>query len=101
MKHKTKGHNRIRTEVNNGTRPKASKLPCVDCGKRALEYDHFLGYGEENLSTVQPVCHSCHMKRTWKRGENTGSRGHAYTYVTVENLLGRRRRRRVSFIASF
>lgn len=46
-----------------GRLPKASDLLCVDCGRQAQEYDHYLGYNEEHWLDVQPVCKPCHERR--------------------------------------
>ena len=50
--------------VRTGKIPKASTLACWDCLLPACEYDHYLGYGLEHRLDVQPVCRSCHGKRT-------------------------------------
>lgn len=41
-----------------------SWLPCVECGRAAQEYDHYMGYAREHFLTVQPICRSCHRRRT-------------------------------------
>ncbi len=50
-----------------GLLPKASARRCVDCGLAAHDYDHYLGYERENWLSVEPVCRSCHAKRTVRR----------------------------------
>jgi len=60
---------RIKTQVNSGGLVDPRKLKCVDCGKQASEYDHYLGYSDEHVLDVQPVCKSCNAKRAYLRGE--------------------------------
>lgn len=41
---------------------------CADkCGRRAREYDHYLGYAKANWLSVEPVCKACHNERTQAR----------------------------------
>ena len=49
--------------VTRGKLPRPDKLVCTDCGERAGEYDHYLGYAAEHRLDVQPVCIKCHAKR--------------------------------------
>ena len=60
---------RIKSGVSAGRLPNPRRLKCVDCGKRASEYDHYLGYSDEHALDVQAVCKSCHHKRAHRRGE--------------------------------
>lgn len=56
--------------INRGLLPRANTVPCVDCGHvwkpggRRHEYDHFLGYVDEQQEMVEPVCTTCHKQRT-------------------------------------
>lgn len=65
---------RISTMVKLGQIPKASVLPCVDCGHvydgigRGHEYDHYLGYAAEHHEDVEAVCSPCHRRRERERG---------------------------------
>jgi hypothetical protein len=62
-------HRALRLAVRYGRIPRASTLPCVDCGhvwtpgERRHEYDHHLGYAPEHRLDVQPVCTTCHADR--------------------------------------
>ena len=54
--------------INIGLLPSPNDLPCVDCGdiydgKARHEYDHYLGYTEDNHDEVEAVCSKCHHKR--------------------------------------
>lgn len=53
---------RISVEMYKGRLPRLSKnnVPCVDCGNRAVHYDH-RDYAKP--LEVEPVCQSCNMKR--------------------------------------
>lgn len=66
-------HMRARWAVNNavqvGRLPKVKTLACLDCGAIAQEYDHYLGYSEVHWYDVEPVCTSCHGRRSAERGE--------------------------------
>jgi hypothetical protein len=55
-----------------GAMPRAAKLPCVDCGEPALEYDHYRGYEGDAAVDVQAVCKACHGRRSSERGEVRG-----------------------------
>lgn len=65
--------------VKNGSIKPADALPCVDCGHlydgngNRHEYDHFLGYQEENQTKVEAVCLPCHQKREVRRGRRWGT----------------------------
>lgn len=54
-------------EANRLKSPK--DLFCVDCGKKASEYHHYLGYNEQYWFCVLPVCIVCHHKRHKKQIE--------------------------------
>ena len=58
---------RLKTAQRSGLVRKAAFYHCVDCGKQAKEYDHYLGYAEVHALVVHPVCRSCHVKRTYSR----------------------------------
>ena len=53
----------VRHLVVTGGMLRPESYRCVDCGARAQEYDHYLGYEERFRLCVQPVCRSCHGKR--------------------------------------
>lgn len=64
----------IRQEVKAGRIPPAWHLPCVDraknpetCMVQAKEYDHHMGYEDKYLKTVEPVCRSCHCRRSLRK----------------------------------
>lgn len=54
-------YSKIYRLVRTGELPDPRKVPCFDCGERAREYHHFIGY--EYPLHVLPLCHSCHFKR--------------------------------------
>lgn len=56
----------VYNQTRTGKLPRAKDLSCVDCGNMANEYDHHMGYDEENWLNVEPVCYNCHQKRTQK-----------------------------------
>lgn len=69
--------NAVQYASRSGQIPPAQSCLCADCGQKAREYDHYAGYERENRRKVEPVCRSCHMKRTWQRGErSTTNRTH-------------------------
>lgn len=57
--------NRARAAITrltgSGKLAKAAKLKCVDCGKKAKEYDH---PDYKKPLFIEPVCETCHTKRT-------------------------------------
>jgi hypothetical protein len=55
-----KANNCINSAVAKGLLPRARTLLCVDCGSQATEYEH-RDYLEP--MKVEPVCHSCNLKR--------------------------------------
>lgn len=50
----------VRKLVKAGELQPATDFPCVDCGRRADGYDH---RDYRLAAVVEPVCHSCNMKR--------------------------------------
>ena len=50
--------------VRDGRLPKANSQRCVDCGGKAVHYDHYAGYEREHWLSVDPVCYMCHAART-------------------------------------
>ncbi len=85
---------RVNVEVRSGRRPHPNTLTCTDCGhvwkpgERRHEYDHHLGYEAEHHADVEPVCTTCHARRT--EGESC-PKGHAFTPENTEQREGRRR----------
>lgn len=67
---KGRAWSRVAWEIEKGNLVKPSLYKCLDCGKRASEYDHYLGYSDEHVLHVQPVCKSCNAKRAYQRGES-------------------------------
>ncbi len=69
---KERARHAINGDVFHGRRPRASALPCTDCGHlgddRRHEYDHHLGYDEAHIREVEPVCTVCHADREVLRG---------------------------------
>lgn len=61
--------------VKRGLFPKVSKLRCIDCGKKATDYDHYLGYEDEHVLDIQPTCRSCNIKRAKRRNVLNGKEG--------------------------
>jgi hypothetical protein len=45
-----------------GTILRAKDLPCADCGKRAQQYHHHLGYAWKNRLKIVALCILCHRK---------------------------------------
>jgi hypothetical protein len=54
----------IQQRVSAGALPRAIDCLCTDCGEQAAEYDHYLGYEKPFDGMVQPVCRTCHLKRS-------------------------------------
>lgn len=71
---KHRAWNTVKWRIRRGRLARASTLKCNDCDKQASEYDHYLGYADENVLKVQPVCKSCHSKRVFRRGERPAAR---------------------------
>ena len=70
---KKQARRRINYLVESNLIPNPNDLPCVDCNhafdnKKRHEYDHYLGYGEQNHETVEVVCSSCHHRRHPQNG---------------------------------
>lgn len=55
-----KAHHAIHQKTKAGKLPKASVFKCVDCGAKAVEYDH-RDYSKKLV--VEPVCRRCHVLR--------------------------------------
>ncbi len=78
---KLQARGRVNHLVNVGVIPDPNDLACVDCGhvwtkgERRHEYDHYFGYAAAHHEDVQPVCSTCHGRRTSERGEAKGPRG--------------------------
>lgn len=53
-------HNKIKARIRGGYIWPAKLYDCVDCGKRAHDYDH-RDYSKP--LEVEPVCRSCNLKR--------------------------------------
>ena len=64
---RTYARGRINGKVASKSIPRAARLICVDCGKRAKEYDH---PNYKSPDTVDAVCAPCHRKRTVTRRRN-------------------------------
>ncbi len=60
---RNKARQRVHSFVKIGKIKKATEYFCVDCGKPAKEFDHYLGYKELYHYAVMPVCIACHKKR--------------------------------------
>ena len=64
---KKQARNRVATLIKSGLLPKASAVPCADCGHTGEdiihEYDHYLGYSPAHHETVEAVCMTCHAAR--------------------------------------
>lgn len=79
----------VHDAVITGRLPRPQDQCCADCGNRANEYDHHLGYADEHRLNVQPVCKSCHYKREQVR-KTECRRGHPYDGMAF-NTKGQRR----------
>lgn len=55
-------HSAIWSRIQAGKIPRASTLPCHNCGQPAVEYHHHLGYSQEHWLSVIPLCKPCHHK---------------------------------------
>ena len=56
----------VAAATKTGIIKQVKSLYCVDCGKQAQQYDHYLGYSEQHQLSVEPVCIRCHRKRHYK-----------------------------------
>lgn len=65
---KHRAHGAIWRAVSTGKIPRAKELICVDCGRPAQDYDHYLGHDRTHYLDVQPVCKKCHAIRERDRG---------------------------------
>lgn len=52
--------NRLNKAVRAGKIPHISTQTCTDCGNKARQYHHYLGYEPENWYDVRPLCLKCH-----------------------------------------
>lgn len=59
----------LNRRVSSGMLPRPDSLACRDCGDPAHEYDHPRGYDGAAAYDVEPVCRTCHGRRTRLRGE--------------------------------
>jgi len=59
----------VRLAVAAGALPRPDTLPCADCDRPAVEYDHHNGYDLAHCLDVLALCRRCHMKRGVSRGE--------------------------------
>jgi phage-related protein (TIGR01555 family) len=66
---KRSSRRKVQTEIEAGRMKPAKSFKCKVCKKaQATEYDHVSGYdGDDAKLSVEPVCASCHHKRTNKR----------------------------------
>ena len=55
----------IRQSIKRGRLALPGTLPCFDCGEKAAEYHHYLGYDSTHWLDVQALCRSCHQRRHW------------------------------------
>lgn len=53
---------KIRIAIRDEILPDPKKLKCINCGKKAKDYHHHLGYAKEHRLDVIPVCRLCHLK---------------------------------------
>ncbi len=65
-----RGRGTVNYEIKKGTRPRASTLPCTDCPRPAVDYDHEVGYCAPHDVTVEPVCRPCHANRGRARNQD-------------------------------
>jgi len=72
-KHVRAARRRIQTMVENGSLKPVGERKCVVCKDPATEYDHVAGYTGDGPESVEPICSSCHHKRTAKRGLSAGA----------------------------
>lgn len=55
----------IRVAIQRGLLARPTILPCIGCGKPAVEYHHHLGYGRSHWLDVQALCKKCHVNAHW------------------------------------
>ncbi len=60
---KVRARGAVANAIKSGRLLKASEYLCTDCGLKAREYDHYLGYSKENQLSIQPVCSRCNKAR--------------------------------------
>lgn len=63
---KVNARSKVNYAVRTGKMVHPTELFC-SCGNRATQYHHHLGYGEEYVFTVVPMCDECHNKIPKKR----------------------------------
>ena len=61
--HKSRAAAAIAGAIKHGVLPKVTTLLCLDCGRKAEHYHHFLGYDPEHYLDVQALCRQCHAQR--------------------------------------
>ncbi len=73
---KKQARGRINYLIEAGLLDNPNNVKCVDCGhlskidNRRHEYDHHLGYGENNHEIVEVVCSKCHHRREKEKNES-------------------------------
>lgn len=60
-------HYAVASAVARGQMLAATSLACAQCGGRARQYHHHLGYAPEHRLAVIPLCSSCHTKAHFPR----------------------------------
>ena len=63
----TRAHAAVAAAIQTGRLVRPTELACIDCGKPAIVYDHYLGYAREHWLDVEPVCVSCNALRAWQK----------------------------------
>lgn len=58
----------VKNNIRAGKLPRVKTQSCFDCGGRASEYDHYLGYEEKNMLDIEAVCKKRHIDREKLRG---------------------------------
>jgi len=58
-----RGQLAVRYAIKRGEISPIETQRCADCGEQATSYHHYLGYSDEQLLDVVPVCHKCHKAR--------------------------------------
>jgi len=70
---KVRIRNIVTHAIRDGLLPSAKTRTCMDCGKPAARWDHYMGYSQRYALTVEAVCVKCCTGREIRRG-NVGNK---------------------------
>lgn len=65
IRHGNRASEAVRQAIKKGVLQRPEERSCTECGNSARHYHHHLGYSDEHLLDVVPMCVGCHQKVHW------------------------------------